>query len=599
MEALQILNNVFGYNSFRSGQEEIINTLLDKKNILAVMPTGAGKSICYQIPALLFDRGTIVVSPLVALMDDQILALKELGISAERIHSHLSQEKNEKTMQEFKNGNIKILYLSPENLMSDKTLYVLKDTDISMFAIDEAHCISKWGVSFRPQYEELSKLHQIYPDAIIAGFTATADKNTREDIVNKLSNYNSKIFVQGFDRPNLSLAVEQKDNWKKQILNFLENKNNDSGIIYCLSRKQTEDVASFLNENDYTAIPYHAGQENYLRKTNQNKFMNEDGIIIVATIAFGMGIDKSNVRFVAHISLPSSIEAYYQEIGRAGRDGNPSETLLLYGLNDLFQRRRFIEGDGDDSQHKLRENKRLDNLLAYCETPICRKKALLSYFDEDTENCNNCDNCIRPPKMLDGTELAQMALSAIYRSGQTFGTVHILNILLGDKTSKIVERGHDKIKTFGIGSNYKKEFWQGFIRQLISSGHIFINIKKFGCLQITKTGLQILKNELYFNYKDIQINSSKKIKNKKVKITDDINNSDLELLMSLKTLRLEISISLSVPAFVIFPDTSLMEMAKIKPKDKVEFAKINGVGPSKLEKYSDKFISVINLNKSQ
>ena len=595
MQALQILNDVFGYNSFRSGQEEIINSILNKKNILAVMPTGAGKSLCYQIPALIFSRGTIVVSPLVALMDDQILALKENGIAADRIHSHRSEEINKETLNNFKTGKIKILYLSPENLMSEKTLNELNNTDIAMFAIDEAHCISKWGVSFRPQYEELSRLSKIYPEAVIAGFTATADKDTREDIIHKLSNYNSKIFVQGFDRPNLSLAVEQKDDWKKQILIFLENKINESGIIYCLSRKQTEDVSEFLNKKNYRAIPYHAGQESNVRKNNQEKFMNENGIIMVATIAFGMGIDKSNVRFVAHLSLPSSIESYYQEIGRAGRDGNPAETLLLYGLNDLFQRRRFIESDGEDYQHKLRENKRLDSLLAYCETPICRKKALLSYFDEHVEDCHNCDNCFNPPKMLDGTKLAQMVLSAIYRSGQIFGTVHIINILLGNKTDKIIEKKHDKIKTFGIGNSYKKDFWQGFIRQLISSGHLIINIKKFGCLQITKSGLEILKDDKYFNYKEIIFKVTKTTKkNKKTKEVLKIDNNDLQILTSLKELRLNIAREKSIPAFVIFPDSSLIEMAKIKPQNLEEMIKINGVGPSKLKKYGTSFLEVIN-----
>ena len=595
MQALQILNDVFGYNSFRSGQEEIINSILDKKNILAVMPTGAGKSLCYQIPALIFSRGTIVVSPLVALMDDQILALKENGIAADRIHSHRSEELNKETLNNFKTGKIKILYLSPENLMSEKTLNELSNTDIAMFAIDEAHCISKWGVSFRPQYEELSRLSKIYPEAVIAGFTATADKDTREDIIHKLSNYNSKIFVQGFDRPNLSLAVEQKDDWKKQILIFLENKTNESGIIYCLSRKQTEDVSEFLNKKNYRAIPYHAGQEINVRKNNQEIFMNENGVIMVATIAFGMGIDKSNIRFVAHLSLPSSIESYYQEIGRAGRDGNPAETLLLYGLNDLFQRRRFIESDGDDYQHKLRENKRLDSLLAYCETPICRKKALLSYFDEHVEDCNNCDNCFNPPKMLDGTKLAQMVLSAIYRSGQIFGAVHIINILLGNKTDKIIEKKHDKIKTFGIGNNYKKDFWQGFIRQLISSGHLIINIKKFGCLQITKSGLEVLKDDKYFNYKEIIFKAPKTSKkNKNTKEVLNIDNNDLQILTSLKELRLNIAREKSIPAFVIFPDSSLIEMAKIKPQNLQEMIKINGVGPSKLKKYGTSFLEVIN-----
>jgi len=592
MESKQILKNVFGYNSFRSGQQEIINTILNKKNVLAVMPTGSGKSLCYQIPALLFKHGTIVVSPLVALMDDQILALKEIGVPAGTIHSLLSKAENNETIEKFIKGKIKILYLSPENLMSEATYKILKNTEIAMFAIDEAHCISKWGVSFRPQYENLSKLNQLYPSSIIAGFTATADKVTRDDIVNKLCNYNAKVFLQGFDRVNLSLAVEQKDNWKKQILNFLENKQNDSGIIYCLSRKQTEDVTSFLIKHNFNAITYHAGQDRNIRKANQNKFMTEDGVIMVATIAFGMGIDKPNIRFVAHISLPSSIEAYYQEIGRAGRDGHPAETLLLYGLNDLFQRRKFIENEGKDNNHKLRENKRLDSLLAYCETPICRKKALLSYFDENVKDCNKCDNCLRPPKMLDGTKLAQMVLSAIYRSGQIFGAVHIINILIGEKTTKIIERNHDKIKTFGIGSDYKKEFWQGFIRQLISSNHIKINFKKYGCLEITKTGMEILQEKLYFNYKDILIKPPKPFKNKT--IIKDINNSDLTLLNALKTLRLEISKNLSLPAYIIFSDISLLEMAQYKPKNKSDFAKINGVGPTKLKKYSEEFLSIIN-----
>ena len=322
--------------------------------------------------------------------------------------------------------------------------------------------------------------------------------------------------------------------------------------------------------------------------------MNDRGVIIVATIAFGMGINKSNVRFVAHLSLPSSIEAYYQEIGRAGRDGNPAETLLLYGLNDLFQRRRFIENDGDDIQHKLRENKRLDSLLAYCETPICRKKSSLSYFDEKVEDCNNCDNCLIPPKMLDGTKLAQMALSAIYRTGQFFGTIHIINILLGNKTDKIIEKKHDKIITFGIGKNYKKDFWQGFIRQLISSGHLIINIKKFGCLQITKSGLEILKDKKYFNYKEIIVKEPKSAKNNKIKVNTNIDDNDLKILTSLKELRLYIAREKSIPAFVIFTDASLIEMAIMKLKNLQEMIKINGVGPSKLKKYGNSFLEIIN-----
>ena len=348
------------------------------------------------------------------------------------------------------------------------------------------------------------------------------------------------------------------------------------------------------NKNNYRAIPYHAGQDSIIRKNNQETFMNEKGIIIVATIAFGMGINKPDVRFVAHLSLPSSIEAYYQEIGRAGRDELPADTLLLYGLNDLFQRRRFIESDGDDVQHKLRENKRLDSLLAYCETPTCRKKALLAYFDETINKCNNCDNCLNPPKMLDGTKLAQMALSAVYRSGQIFGAQHIINILLGNKTEKIIQKNHDKIKTFGIGSDYKIDFWQGFIRQLISAGHLIINIKKFGCLQITETGLLILKDKAYFNYKEIEAKKTKVSKYNKVKVSLNLDHNDIKILSALKKIRLNISKENSIPAFVIFSDASLLEMATVKPSNLQEMLKINGVGPSKLKKYGSIFLAAIN-----
>ena len=594
-ELNKTLEDVFGYTSFRPGQEEVINHLMQKKELLAVMPTGAGKSLCYQLPALLFENQTIVVSPLVALMDDQVIGLKDIGVKAERVHSGMPESKRTQIWEDFKNKQIKILYISPESLMRNEMLSALKPLNISMFVVDEAHCISKWGSDFRREYELLKELQNHFPEAIISAFTATADEETRADINNKLTKGRGKIFLYGFNRPNLSLAVQQKTkNWKDQLYEFLSIRKNQSGIVYCLSKKLTEQCAEFLNSKGFDAYPFHAGLDNQIKINTQDKFMTDDNIVICATIAFGMGIDKADVRFVVHISLPSSMEAFYQEIGRAGRDGLESDTLLIFGLQDLFQRKRFIDMSNAHDSFKVKEHKRLDSLIAYCDSAICRRQTLLSYFKEPCDPCGKCDNCINPPQMIEGTEYAQMVLSAIYRTGQYFGSAHIIDILQGIASDKVISRGHDKIKTFGVGKQASTDFWKIFIRQMVSANYLLINIQRYGALQITPRGEKVLKGEDEYFYRKIEFNSSiRKIKEKKISIDSDYLDDERVLFSALKSKRLELARKRRVPAYIIFPDTTLHQMLIHKPKNLNEISKLNGVGPQKLEKYGNYFLEVL------
>ena len=586
------LKQYFGFSDFRPGQKEIIQALLANKNLLSVMPTGAGKSICYQLPAMLSDYKTIIVSPLVSLMDDQVASLKSNKLPAEKIHSNCTFEENGAAWRSFSQGEAKILYVSPERLMTDRMVASLNGLGIGMFVIDEAHCISKWGAGFRPDYDDLSRLQYLFPEAVIAAFTATADEATRNDIVEKLTSGNAAIFLRGFDRPNLSLAVLQKSNWKQRLLEFLHSKRRESGIIYCLSRKNTETVAAYLSENGFNALPYHAGQDATVRRNSQARFMTEEGLIMVATIAFGMGIDKPDIRFVVHANLPSSMEAFYQEIGRAGRDGASAETIIFYGLDDLIKRRRMInQGEGDD-QYKLREQKRLDTLVAYCEAATCRRKALLVYFDDVYVECGNCDNCLNPPTLIDGTELAQMALSVISTTGEYFGTVHIVNVVRGTLTEKVLQRRHNELSNFGVGKEHPKEFWQALIRQLLAAGHISVDIQRYGALRISDTGRKILSGDTVFNYKNI---NSKSLlpSGKSQKSLPKIIGVNEELLAKLKVKRLDIAREKRVPAFVIFSDRSLIEMAAKRPQSESQFLDINGVGPQKLKEYGKTFLSLI------
>ena len=595
-ELIKTLEDVFGYRSFRAGQEEVINHLMNKKKLLAVMPTGAGKSICYQLPALLFKNQTIVVSPLVALMDDQVAGLKDLGVKAERVHSGMQESDRMQIWNKFRNKKIKILYISPESLMRNEILNALKPLNISMFVVDEAHCISKWGSDFRREYELLKELQNHFPEAVISAFTATADEETRIDINNKLTNGEGKIFLYGFNRPNLSLAVQQKtNNWKIQLYEFLENRRNQSGIVYCLSQKLTEQCAEFLESKGFNAYPFHAGLDPKIKIDTQDKFMTDENVIVCATIAFGMGIDKADVRFVAHISLPGSMEAFYQEIGRAGRDGLESDTLLIFGLQDLFQRKRFIDMSDADDSFKIKEHKRLDSLMAYCDSATCRRQTLLSYFRENCDPCGKCDNCLNPSQMIEGTEYAQMVLSAIYRTGQYFGSMHIVDVLRGVENNKVIAKRHNRIKTFGVGRTNTSDFWKTFIRQMVSANYLNINIQRYGALQITQKGEKVLKGVEDYFYRKIEFDKPIKNKKKRAEIIDsEMLNDEKELFLALKSKRIELARRRRVPAYIIFPDATLHQMLIHKPQSLEAMGKLNGVGSKKLEKYGEAFISVIN-----
>jgi ATP-dependent DNA helicase RecQ len=589
--AEQILQDVFGYGEFRPGQEEVIATLAAGKSVLAVMPTGAGKSLCYQIPAVMADRLTVVISPLLALMDDQVSALRTNGVDVACIHSGQTREQNIIEWRRVKDG-AKLLYLSPERLMTERMLAALSAIQPTMFVVDEAHCISKWGASFRPDYEHLSRLPDLFPESTVAAFTATADRATRDDIAEKLFRGNGLAVVYGFDRPNLRLTVENKASWKLQLMRFLEDKAGQAGIVYCLSRKFTDEVAVYLREQGLNAIPYHAGQIAEKRKVNQDRFMSEDAVVMVATIAFGMGIDKPDIRYVCHLNLPGSLEAYYQEIGRAGRDGAPAETLLLHSMRDMGMRRQFIANEGDDA-HRRREHHRLDALLAYCEASECRRIALLAYFDEVSGACGNCDNCLFPPSVVDGTERAQTLLSTIRQTGQVFGAGHVIDIVRGVKSQKVLERRHQNLETFATGDQWPKDEWTVFVRQLVAAGILSINIQKYGCLELSERGYALLAGEGPFSYREGNITRSD-LKAVKKKIDQPVGLCDVSLLSQLKTLRLELARARNVPAYVVFSDSTLIEMAGARPTTLDGMSGINGVGPKKLQKFGAIFLRAIS-----
>ena len=586
------LKNFFGYDSFRPGQLEIIQHLLNGEDVLAVMPTGAGKSLCFQLPALIQSFKTIIISPLVALMNDQTAALRDLGVEVELIHSGRDYEENAQSWRNFATGDVKILYMSPERLMQSRMLMALESLDIGMFVVDEAHCISKWGAGFRPDYEALSRLRGLFPNTILAAFTATADRATRVDINQKLSGGNARQILKGFGRDNLSLAVYPKKELKKNLIEYLNQKAHQSGIVYCLSRNETDEIAEYLNKEGFSAISYHAGKTTEYRNSAQDRFMTEDGLIMVATIAFGMGIDKSDIRFVIHASLPGSIEAYYQEIGRAGRDGKPADTVLFFGLSDLIKRQRMIfEGDGAD-QFKVLEYKRLEALTGYCETVKCRKVALLSYFDEESEPCGNCDNCMTPPIVEDQTSQAVMLLSAIKQTGEFFGSSHIIDIVRGGETAKIKEKGHNNLESFGKGARYSKSFFQGLIRQLISSGILTVNLERFGAVQLMQKAYEVVEGrEQFFARAHVERSPPKTLNRDTGRNIGE--GPETILFQSLKALRLEIAREKGVPAYVIFSDRTLEDMSIKKPKTKSDFLLVTGVGNKKLIEYYESFSELI------
>ena len=593
--ARRILGEVFGYTSFRPGQEEVIADILAGTNVLTVMPTGSGKSLCYQIPVLIREDGlTIVVSPLVALMEDQVAALKLDGVAAETINSSRGRETNVATWRRVAAGAVRLLYISPERLMTERMLAALRRLPVVQIAVDEAHCISRWGHSFRPEYEALTRLTALFPGVPLSAFTATADEATRMDISTKLFHGQGRTFVTGFDRPNIHLAVETRRQWKRRLLDFVRGRPTDSGIVYCLSRKKSEAAAELLVKDGLRALPYHAGLDSAQRTANQEAFMTEPGIVMVATIAFGMGIDKPDVRYVFHANLPGNMEEYYQELGRAGRDGEPADAFMLYGLDDIRQRRVFIQDDEGDDDHKRREHKRLDALIAYCESPQCRRRALLSYFGEDAKPCGNCDICLDPPIMEDGTVHAKIALGAIEQTGQRFGAAHVIDVLCGADTEKIRSLRHHLLPAYGLGREESKDTWRSMLRQLVAAGYVRLDITGYGGLSLKQDARSLADGDGVFHFRrDTTRLGRTTARATMAPVGTNLSGADEYLFAALKDLRLDLARRRGVPAYVIFSDRSLVVMAQDKPANEAEFAQVFGVGEAKLRDFAEPFLALI------
>ena len=588
----QVLKKVFGYDSFRPGQEAAMDALLAGRNVLTVMPTGSGKSLCFQVPALVKGGLTLVVSPLVALMQDQVSALRLAGVAADSINSSLSREANVSAWRRAATGETRLLYLAPERLMTERMLEALAKLDIRLIAIDEAHCISQWGPAFRPEYEALTRLREIFPRVPIAALTATADEVTRADVVAKLFAGDAEQVVLGFDRPNIGLAVEPKRDGSAQLLRFLERQRGRSGIVYCLSRKKTDATAEMLNKHGIHALPYHAGMEKDAREANQNRFMTEPAIVMVATIAFGMGIDKSDVRFVFHADLPGSVEAYYQEIGRAGRDGAKAEAHMLFGLADIRMRRMFIDQEEAGEERKRREHQRLSALIGYCEAPGCRRQILLHYFGETTEPCGNCDICREPGALVDATALARLALEAVRQTGERYGAAHIANVLRGMGGDKVASAGHDGLTIFGAGAGQSQAEWQTVLRQLVAGGFLLHDVSGYGGLATSEKGRALLRGEGTFQHRPAppRAPTKRSLRAIAAAASDDV---DAPLLAALKDLRMRLAKQRRVPAYAIFPDRTLLDMVQRRPQTTAEFAEVNGVGAKKLQEFGEIFLKVM------
>lgn len=598
-KAQQLLKDVFGYEQFRTPQAEVIETLLSGQDALVVMPTGGGKSLCYQLPALLRPGVAVVVSPLIALMQDQVSALSQWGISAGCLNSSVDYQLIVETEQQLRAGTLDLLYIAPERLLQPRTLDLLSQCQIALFAIDEAHCVSQWGHDFRPEYLQLFKLRERFPGVPRIALTATADERTRQEIINRLELTDAVRFVQGFDRPNIRYRIGQKDRAKEQLLKFLKDEHpKDAGVVYCLSRKRVEETAAWLCEKGFDALPYHAGLPADLRNHNQHRFLNEEAVVIVATIAFGMGIDKPNVRFVAHLDLPKSVEAYYQETGRAGRDGQPADAWMVYGLQDVIFLRQMLAASQANDLHKQVEQQKLEAMLGLCEITSCRRQALLAYFGE-TEHppCGNCDTCLEPVPVWDGTEAARKALSAVYRTGQRFGVTHIIETLIGNRPDRVVQLGHDKLSTFGIGKELDKKQWRSVFRQLVARAYLSVDAAGHGVLHLTDKCRPVLKGEEALELRKDQRKQTGYSRNQGPQ--NKLEAEDFALWNALKAMRKTLADENEVPPYVIFHDATLMEMVMYRPLSHEQFRRLNGVGQRKLDLYGDQFIEVIEAQQTR
>ncbi len=589
--ARNILRQVFGYDHFRGRQESIINAAIAGRDSLVLMPTGGGKSLCYQIPALVRPGVGLVVSPLIALMHDQVNTLRQLGIKAAFLNSTLNWQQKQDLVARMNSGETDLIYVAPEKLSQADTLEWLSRHRISLIAIDEAHCVSQWGHDFRPDYLSLGQLGACFPDVPRMALTATATPATRQEILRNLQLHEPDVYVSSFDRPNIRYSVAPKLDAKNQLIRFLENHRAYSGIVYCLSRKKVESTALWLNQRGFNALPYHAGLPNSERAENQSRFQFEDNLIIVATIAFGMGIDKPDVRFVAHLDLPGSVESYYQETGRAGRDGQPSDAWMVYGLNDVVQRSQMLARSDADEIHKRNERSKLDSLLGWCEVTQCRRSSLLEYFGEELQApCGNCDTCLDPPKTRHGTEIAQKLLSCIYRTGQRFGALHIIDVLLGKDTEKVRQHGHLHLSTFGIGADLSQNQWRSVIRQLIVRGFLVSDAERFGALRFTVTTHPLLKGDI-----DLMLREDKKKQTvaRKTKVKTDVDEENQELWEALRACRKQLAEQYGIPPYMVFHDNTLKEIMQQKPVRHEELLNISGIGHAKLEKFGDEFLEVV------
>lgn len=593
MTPLSLLRDVFGYEEFRGQQQAIIDTLCAGGDALVLMPTGGGKSLCFQIPALVLPGVAIVVSPLIALMADQVAALRQAGVSAAYLNSSLSAQAQAEVEQQMRSGELDLVYIAPERLMQPRALELLKQCEIALIAIDEAHCVSQWGHDFRPEYMQLAALVEHFPNSPRIALTATADIPTREEIAQRLQLQTAEKYVHSFDRPNICYRVAEQGGGKQQLLRFIQGEHEgQAGIVYCLSRKKTDTTAEWLQEQGINALPYHAGLSHEVREDHQQRFLREDAVVIVATVAFGMGIDKPDVRFVAHMDLPASIENYYQETGRAGRDGLAADAWMLYGLGDVVQRRRMIEDGASSDERKRVERQKLDAMLAYCELASCRRSNLLGYFGETpASSCGNCDTCLRPPETWDATKAAQMALSAVYRTGQRFGVQYLIEHLLGQSNDRAISFGHNHLSTFGVGADIGAKQWRSLFRQLVARSFLNVDVEGYGGLQLSEQAKPLLRGELTLNLRHDRTPEKKRSKAKAAKAELSIENE--VLFDALRELRTQLAKEQDVPSYIIFSDATLIAMAKHAPGNDDEMLAISGVGNKKMESYGADFLQLI------
>jgi ATP-dependent DNA helicase RecQ len=599
--ALETLRRVYGYDAFRGQQAGIIDHVIAGGDAMVLMPTGGGKSLCFQIPALVRPGVAVVVSPLIALMRDQVDALRQVGVNAAYLNSSLDWRDAVEVERQVERGELDLIYVAPERLVTPRFLDLLERSRVCLFALDEAHCVSQWGHDFRPEYLQLSILHERFPTVPRIALTATADAQTRADIQARLNLGDAKVFIDSFDRPNITYRVLPKQEAKRQLWSFIKTHHaEDAGIVYCLSRAKVDETAAWLAAQGRDVVPYHAGLDARTREANQDRFIKGEGVIVVATVAFGMGIDKPNVRFVAHLDLPKSMEAYYQETGRAGRDGLPADAWMAYGLSDVVAMRQMLESSEAPAEIKRIEKHKLEALIGFCETAACRRQVLLNYFGEVLpEPCCNCDTCLEPVETFDGSIAAQKALAAVYRTGQMFGTGHLIDVLRGTMTEKVEKFRHDQIKTFGVGVDMSKQEWGSIYRQLVAAGYLTVDHEGYGALHLTASGAPVLKGQQSVRLRrDNQATVKKSLRAQRGSRGGSsapavLSPADDDLWHKLKACRLELARTQGVPPYVIFHDSTLLEMVRQKPRDPYRMGQIPGVGTSKLDRYGDAFLAVI------